>query len=219
MMTITPIRSPEPDTVPANGRAARRALILGGLTALTAGALVVAVPGGHKLDSWWLLLAYLVPFVLATETVAVLERAWFARWRLAELVALATFAVVFCVFVPKMFGRVIADDFAGFYALMRTLVPLLILAIVVPYRLGGGSAGAVRRVAYACLLVMLSGIEDLLFWVWRGVPVPARWDWADHMTVVLGHVASQPEALVFIGLHLSAAAAVLVWPSRTAGAR
>jgi hypothetical protein len=160
-----------------------------------------------------------VPFVLATETVAVLDRAWFARWRLAELVALATFAMVFCVFVPKMFGRVIADDFAGFYALMRTLVPLLILAIVVPYRLGGGSAGAVRRMAYACLLVMLSGIEDLLFWVWRGVPVPVRWDWADHMTVILGHVASQPEAFVFIGLHLAAAAAVLVWPSRTAGAR
>ena len=190
-----------------------RALALGLLTVLAAGG-VTAVAGDRPLTSWWLLVAYLVPFVLAAETVAALEPAWFARWRLPELAAVASFAVVFCVFVPRMFDRVLADDFAGFYALMRVLVPLLILAMALQYRLGGGRASAVRRMSYASLLVMLSGIEDLLFWVWRGAPVPARWDWADHMTVILGHVASRGEAYIFIALHLLAAAAVLLWPSR-----
>jgi len=58
---------------------------------------------------------------------------------------------------------------------------------------------------------MLSGIEDLLFWVWRGEPVPDQWDWADHITVLLGHVASRAEAYVFIGLHLLVAVIVLLW--------
>ena len=56
--------------------------------------------------------------------------AWFARWRLAELAGVATFAVFFCVFAPKMFARVLANDFAGFYSLMRVLTPLLILGIL-----------------------------------------------------------------------------------------
>ena len=190
-----------------------RAVLLGGLTLLTAAAVALGGPDGPELGNLWWLLAHLVPFVLATETIAVLEPRWFARWRLTELAAVASFALVFCVFVPKMFDRVLADDFDGFYGLMRTLAPLLILTIALPYRLGGGQADAVRRMSYASLLVMLSGIEDLLFWVWRGSPIPAQWDWAQHMTVVLGHVASRTEAYVFIGAHLAAAAVVLAMPS------
>ena len=69
-----------------------------------------------------------------------------------------------------------------------------------------------RRAAYASLLVMLSGIEDLLFFVWRGEPVPARWDWADHLTVLFGHVASRTEAYAFVAVHLVAAVLVLALP-------
>ena len=195
----------------------RRPLALGALTLLSAAAVALAGPSGPQLDSVWLLLAHLVPFVLATETIAAVRPEWFARWRLAELVAVGSFALVFCMFVPKMFDRVLADDFDGFYGLMRMLAPLLILAIALPYRLGGGHADAVRRMSYASLLVMLSGIEDLLFWVWRGSAIPARWDWADHMTVVLGHVASRTEAYLFIGLHLAAAVAILVAPAGLVG--
>ena len=194
------------------GRLARTVL-LGSLALLTAAAVAVAGPDGPELDNLWWLLAHLVPFVLATETIAVLDPRWFARWRLAELAAVASFVLVFCGFVPKMFDRVLANDFDGFYGLMRTLAPLLILIIALPYRLGGGGAGAVRRMSYASVLVMLSGIEDLLFWVWRGSPVPAQWDWAHHMTVVLGHVASRTEAYLFIGVHLAAAVAILALPS------
>lgn len=191
----------------------RRFLLLGCLAALSAVGVTLMVPRGHTLTSWWLLLAYLVPFVLATEAIAHMDPAWFARWRLAELAGVATFAVFFCVFAPKMFARVLANDFAGFYSLMRVLTPLLILGIALAYRLGGGAGSSVRRMAYASILVMLSGVEDLLFWVWRGSPVPGSWDWADHITVILGHVASRTEACVFIGVHLVAAVTVLLVPA------
>ena len=93
--------------------------------------------------------------------------------------------------------------------------PLLILAFALHQRLGGSPAATVRRISYASILVMLSGLEDLSFWLWRGQPVPQRWDWADHMTVRLGHVAGRTEAYVFIAAHLLAALAVLCWPSRS----
>lgn len=196
--------------------AVRRTLLTGAAAGLCAVGVVVAVPGGHELDNVLVFLAYLVPFFLAVETVASIQPTWFARGRLTELVGVGGFVLVFLVFVPKMFDRVLADDYDGFYAQMRILTPLLILLFALQYRLGGGAAGSVRRMAYASLLVMLSGIEDLLFHVWRGGPIPARWDWADHMTVRLGHVASRTEAYVFIAVHLLAAAAVLLWPtSRT----
>ncbi|MGI5176912.1 hypothetical protein ACQEVZ_11320 [Dactylosporangium sp. CA-152071] len=181
---------------------------------LVSGVLLVALaPDGKQLDSLWLFLAYLLPFVLATETIAALDPVWLRRWRLPEVVGVLTFTAVFCGFVPRMFDRVIADDFEGFYSLVRVLAPLLILAFALHQRLGGSAAATVRRICYASILVMLSGLEDLSFWLWRGQPVPQRWDWADHMTVRLGHVASRTEAYVFIAAHLVAAVAVLCWPS------
>lgn len=196
----------------------RRFLLLAGATA-AAGALVVGTaPAGKQLDSLWWFLAYLVPFVLAAETVAALDPAWLRRWRLPEIIGVATFAAVFCGFVPRMFDRVIAGDFDGFYALVRVLAPLLILAFALHQRIGGASAATARRISYAGILVMLSGLEDLSFWLWRGEPIPERWDWADHMTVRLGHVASRTEAFAFIAVHLALAVAVLCWPTRRRGA-
>ena len=186
------------------------------LATLAAGVLLVALaPSGKQLDSLGLFLAYLVPFVLAAETIAALDPQWLRRWRLPEVLGVLTFTAVFCGFVPRMFDRVIADDFDGFYSLVRILAPLLILAFALHQRLGGSAAATVRRISYASILVMLSGLEDLSFWLWRGQPIPQRWDWADHMTVRLGHVASRTEAYLFIAAHLVAALAVLCWPSRS----
>lgn len=191
-----------------------RTVLMGLLTASTTAAVTALLPPGNQLDSAWMLLASLVPFVLATETIAGLDPTWFRRWRLSALAGVANFALVFCILVPKVFDRVLADDFDGVYSLMRIMAPVVILTIGLQYRLGGGTSATVRRVAYASLLIMLSGIEDLMFSVWRGTPIPQLWDWADHMTVFLGHVASKPEAYAFITGHLLVAAAVLFWPQR-----
>jgi hypothetical protein len=160
------------------------------------------------------LLVHLVPFVFGVELVASLRPEWFGGGRWRELIQVASFAAVFCYFVPKMFDRFIASDFDAFYYLMLTLMPLLILAFALQHRLGGGRAATVRRGAYASVLVMLSGAEDVMFWVLRGRAIPGQWTWASHINVFFGHVVSRNTAFAFIGVHLSLAALILFLPDR-----
>jgi hypothetical protein len=83
----------------------------------------------------------------------------------------------------------------------------------------------VLRLAGAMLLLQLSGVEDLAFLIIRDLntaeshPIPAVWDWADHMAARLGgHYPTREQAYVFIGAHLVAAVAVLFVPGRVVGA-
>lgn len=155
----------------------------------------------------------LVPFVLAVEAVALFPRSWSRIWWLPALAATLCFVVVMGVFAPRMFASHVNADFDAFYALMRMLVPFVILSLALALRLGGGSGGVVRRASYASLLVMLSGLEDLMFQVWEGNPIPDKWEWAEHITVRLGHVASSTEAFIFIGAHLVLALLILFVPT------
>lgn len=182
-------------------------------------ALVVHETVPNDVENLWSFLLALVPFFLAAEAVARFPEAWAKVWFVPPLMVVAVFTVVMGVFAPLMFGRFVDGDFDGFYGLMRMLMPFLILALVFALRLGGGTAGQIRRAAYASLLIMLSGLEDLMFSVWRGDEVPDKWEWAEHMTVRLGHVASQNEAFAFIAVHLILALAILVVPIRSRSRR
>lgn len=155
----------------------------------------------------------LVPFVLAAESVARFPEAWTKVWFLPALSATVVFLALMGGFAPLMFGAFVDEDFDRFYAIMRVLVAFVILGLAFMLRLGGARAGQVRRASYASLLVMLSGIEDLMFQVWRGTDIPDRWEWAEHITVRLGHVASQNEAIAFIAAHFVVAAVVLFAPA------
>lgn len=193
-----------------------RTVVLAVLTLVSAATVYVAFPKQQTLGNVGVLLAHLVPFVFATETIASLKPAWFERWRLRELTQIVTLAIVFFGFVPMLFHKVIAQtlDFDKFYYLMLTLVPLLILTWALHFRLGGGNPGAVRRAAYANLLLMLSGIEDVMFWVWQHKPVPEHFTWASHINVFLGHVATRADAYVFIAIHVVLAALIVFLPDR-----
>jgi hypothetical protein len=195
-------------------RGITRCLVLAAGALASAAYVEVALPKRQDIASVWVLLAHLVPFVFGAELVASLRPEWFRRWRLAELTQVATFVVVFCYFVPRMFDRFIATDFDAFYYLMLTLMPLLILAFALHHRLGGGKAATVRRAAYASILVMLSGAEDAMFWILRGRPIPDQWFWASHINVFFGHVVSKGTAFAFMGVHLVLAALVLFLPDR-----
>src|SRR5262245_31554248 len=175
----------------------------------------IALPKQQTITTVWVLLAHLVPFVLGTELVAGLRPEWFQRPRLPGLIQVGCFIAVFCYFVPRMFDRFIASDFDSFYYLMLTLMPMLILIFALLYRIGGGAASAVRRGSYACLLVMLSGAEDTMFWVLRGKPIPERWTWASHINVFFGHVVTRNTAFGFMGVHLVLAALILLLPDRS----
>lgn len=205
---------PQPDR-PATARSSRDALLCVGLGVVA----VIAAAAVHELvpndvENLGSFLFALVPFVLAAEAVARFPESWRRVWWVPAALATTTFVMVMGGFAPLMFGSMVDNDFDRFYGQMRILVVFLILALVLGLRLGGATAGQVRRAAYASLLVMLSGLEDLMFQVWRGQDIPDTWDWAEHMTVRLGHVASQNEAFVFIGVHLVLALAVLFVPWR-----
>ncbi|MFE9581048.1 hypothetical protein ACFYO1_32060 [Nocardia sp. NPDC006044] len=191
-----------------------RTTILATLAVVAAGVVWWVSGRQHSIENIWTLLASLIPFVLAAETIASLLPHWFRRGRLVEICALGAFAVVFCFLVPKIFAAALDDDFNRLYSWMRILVPLLILCLALMLRLGGALPAVTRRVSYAGILIMLSGLEDLAFQLLRGKPLADRWDWADHMTVRLGHVASRNEALAFIVVHLLLAGAIVLLPDR-----
>jgi hypothetical protein len=179
----------------------------------------LALPHERELRSLWVLLAKLVPFVLATEAAAALDPAWARRLPLAKLAIPAAFLVYFCFFTPKIFFNSGDDTFDELYNLMLTLTPFLILALVLAYRLAGGGAGTVRRLAYAMLLLMLSGLEDLAYILvnphtdpaWQ--EIPEVWTWAHHMTVFVGQPLTRNQAFAFIAVHVVAALLVLFLPA------
>ncbi|GAB4588123.1 hypothetical protein Ntsu_59550 [Nocardia sp. IFM 10818] len=191
-----------------------RSAVLGALAVVTAAGVWLTGGQEQELGNLWALAVPLVPFVFATETIASVRPEWFRRGRLVEVAALGAFVAVFCFLVPKIFAAAMDGDLDRHYAWMRVLVPTLILCLVFALRLGGGGAATVRRVGYAGILIMLSGIEDLTFQLLRGNGVAEQWDWADHMTVVLGHVASRTEAYAFIAVHLIIAVVVVCLPDR-----
>jgi hypothetical protein len=206
----------------ANGRVDVRRQLPFALLALAAAATTVvvwlALPREREVGSVWELLAKLVPFVLATEAIARMDTDLVRRRWLARIALPAAFLVFFCWFVPRIFYY--NEQFDRLYYYVLTLTPFVILSLALAYRLGGGAPGEVRRVAYACLLLMLSGVEDLAFLVLsphtdpRFWPIPEVWSWASHMTVFLGHPPTRAEAFAFIAVHLALAGLVLFLPGR-----
>jgi hypothetical protein len=103
---------------------------------------------------------------------------------------------------------------------MLALVPFVILALVLAYRLGGGTRETSLRLTFGMLLLQLSGLEDLAFLTVnphtdpQWTPIPETWTWADHMTVFLGHPASKHQAYAFITVHVVLALLVLFLPAR-----
>jgi hypothetical protein len=188
------------------------------VTGLAAAAFVwFGMPHQRDIPNVGVLLVKLVPFVLAVEAVAALRLGPAARRTVALAAIPVCFLVYFAYFVPRVFFEE-GSGSDGVYYLLLTLTPFLILTFVLALRLGGGSAGLVRRLGYALVLLQLSGIEDLAYikvnpqtdpdWL----SVPDVWTWADHITVFLGHPATKEQAYVFIAVHVVLAVALLALP-------
>ncbi|MEU6886001.1 hypothetical protein ABZ918_12425 [Streptomyces viridosporus] len=192
-------------------------LVLAALAAVFAGIVWFAMPHDREVKSLGILLFKLVPFVFATEAIARLDPVWAQRIRL-QMVIPVCFLVYFLYFVPKIFF--VAENHPELYYYVLTLTPFVILSLVLSFRIGGGAAHLVRRLSYAMILLMLSGLEDLAFLTvnehtdpaWQ--TIPEVWTWASHMTVRLGHPASKYEAFAFIAVHVVLALLVLFAPRR-----
>jgi hypothetical protein len=175
------------------------------------------LPHDREVSSLAVLLFKLVPFVCAAAGIAVADPNRLPRPLKGVLICLG-FLVLWCYFVPKLFFS--SDDSNELYYVVLTATPFLILTLTMAYRLGGATTEHTLRLAFALLLLMLSGLEDLAFLTVnhqtdpRWTPIPEVWSWASHMTVILGHPATKYEAYAFIAVHVALAALVLLLPVR-----
>src|ERR1044072_6551321 len=136
-------------------------LIFAALAVLAAAFVWFGLPHDPQVKSLWIFLVKLLPFVLATEAISRLDAEWAKRLKLHVLAIPAAFMVYFLYFVPKIFffGSEVAGTREAYYDLyyhVLTLTPLIIVSLAMAFRLGGGSAGAGRRLGSGMLLVMLS---------------------------------------------------------------
>ncbi|MFF9073866.1 hypothetical protein ACF1A9_16415 [Streptomyces sp. NPDC014872] len=192
-------------------------LILFVLAGVFAGIVWFVMPHDREVKSLGILLFKLVPFILATEAVAQLDPAWARRIHLHLAIPLC-FLVYFIYFVPKIFF--VAEDHPELYYYILTLTPFVVLSLVFSFRIGGGASHLVRRLSYAMILLMLSGVEDYAYLTvndhtdpqWQ--TIPEVWNWASHMTVFIGHAPSKYEAYAFIITHLVLVVFVLFAPTR-----
>ncbi|MEV0130579.1 hypothetical protein AB0H83_19215 [Dactylosporangium sp. NPDC050688] len=193
-------------------------LVLLALAAGTAAVVWFVLPHDREVKSLGIFLFKLLPFIFATEAIARLETELARRLHLVRILVPIMFCVFFLYFVPKIFFYL--DDFPTVYYHILVLTPIIIMALTLAYRLGGGTPGNARRIAYAMLLIMVSGLEDLAFLTvndhtdpqWS--TIPDVWTWASHIKVFLGHYPSKYEAYAFIAVHVVLVVFVLAAPTR-----
>lgn len=183
-----------------------------------AGFIWFGLPHDREVQSLWIFVFKLLPFIFAAEAIARLDVELFKRVQAVRLLIPVCFMVFFLYFVPKIFFYM--DDHPNLYYHVLTVTPFLILTFALSHRLGGGTPGNARRLAFGMLIIMVSGAEDLAFLTvndLRGTdfhPIPEVWSWASHMEVRLGHPPTKNEAFIFIAVHLLIAAFVLFAPTR-----
>lgn len=219
---VTTGEQPRPQPTESFVRA-NRVSLLAALAAVALAIIVYAVsPNEHGLESLWSLLFHLLPFIAAAVAISWLDPAWSAKLRLQLFLPPLCFLVFFCFFVSHVFYYFAQNDFDTYfdslYYTQLMLVPFIILTITLCVRLGGARTSTAMRLAFAMLLLQLSGIEDLSYRVIAlirdGRPIPEVWTWADHIAVRIGGHPTKYEAYAFITVHVIAAILVLALPGR-----
>jgi hypothetical protein len=190
------------------------------------------MPHQREIDSVWILLFKLIPFFLASLSVA-----WFppkTPTLIKVLLVFATLLPFLGFLVPRELHLAIvgyemdpSEDleallatFGEFYTTMAILVPYVILMLAFAYRCGGGNAANSLKIAWTGMLLMLSGYEDIMFWAVnaRGT-FPDVAGWAHHVTVFLGRPATKPEFYGFIAVHVVLIVVVFALPLERIGQR
>ncbi|MFG1612177.1 hypothetical protein ACGFI3_05440 [Nonomuraea wenchangensis] len=194
-------------------------LVMGVVAVALAGLVRFVLPYEQDITTLWGFLVKLTPQLAAIVAVAWLDVETARRLRLHLLVLPALFLGFLLYFVPATFIRAMdiedgSGTFEDLYLHVVVFVPFLIVALLVAYRIGGGSREGVLRTGAAMSILHVSGLEDLVAVSMnrRLDGIPEVWAWADHITVRIGHPATKAEAYAFIATHVVAALLVLFLP-------
>lgn len=193
-----------------------------GLLAFGLGFYALAMmPHEREVKSLSVFVFKLLPFFAAAISISLLDLDLVRRLRL-QLIAIAIcFLMFFIGYVPKLFFDVIVGDGSNVYYMTLVIVPVVILSLTLAYRLGGASTGNCLRLSIVLLLLMLSGIEDVSFFLVNhhepgGAfnPIPEVLDWISHIKVRIGHYPTFNEVIIFMIVHLILAGLVMFLPFR-----
>ncbi|MEV4290903.1 hypothetical protein AB0K40_35790 [Nonomuraea bangladeshensis] len=194
-------------------------LVIGVVAVALAGLVRFVLPYEQDITTLWGFLVKLTPQLAAIVAVAWLDVETARRLRLHLIALPALFLGFLLYFVPATFIRAMdiedgSGTFEDLYLHVVVFVPFLIVALLVAYRIGGGSREGVLRTGAAMSILHVSGLEDLVAVSMnrRLDGIPEVWAWADHITVRIGHPATKVEAYAFIAAHVVAALLVLFLP-------
>ncbi|MGA5757816.1 hypothetical protein [Nonomuraea bangladeshensis] len=194
-------------------------LVMGVVAVALAGLVRFVLPYEQDITTLWGFLVKLTPQLAAIVAVAWLDVETARRLRLHLIALPALFLGFLLYFVPATFIRAMdiedgSGTFEDLYLHVVVFVPFLIVALLVAYRIGGGSREGVLRTGAAMSILHVSGLEDLVAVSMNRQldGIPEVWAWADHITVRIGHPATKAEAYAFIAAHVVAALLVLFLP-------
>lgn len=161
----------------------------------------------------------LSPFVLAVLTVALMP-----RWRFAPSLLVLAVLLYMGYLDTEMVLRILdlaaapADQqdalFEHVYQFELFTATFVVLFALFAFRMGGARTATVLKTGVAAILVVISGLNDLTFWLtndWVGGR-PDTLPWASHIAVFIGADPGVVGGWVFLAVHLALAALVLAMP-------
>ena len=162
----------------------------------------------------------LSPFALAVLTVALLPKGRFGP-ALVVLGVVVYMGYLDTGMVLRILDLANAPDeqqeavFEHVYQFELFIATFIVLFGLFAYRMAGARTASVLKVGVASMLVVVSGLNDLTFWLtndWGPDGRPAVLRWASHIIVFVGGPPGVVTAWVFLAVHLVLAAAVLALP-------
>jgi hypothetical protein len=119
-------------------------------------------------------------------------------------------ALVFlCYIIPRMsyFSLVVTDKDADIIGKAYTMLylicyPMVVLSVAFAYRLGGGLPGKTIKFSVGAMVLLFSGLLDLVWNLANGLPIPETLPYAQHIIIFFGREPKWTEVLLFAICHI-----------------
>lgn len=162
----------------------------------------LGTPHVREIESVWYLAVRVVTFALLCCAIAFFpSRSGRFHWLLC---------IPFIFFAAYIFPRIgyfyFLDgehaEVGSFYTHQFLLsYPGIVLTVAAAYRLGGGSPGRCLKIAFSGMVIIFSGLLDVMWWVVNPVQIPDVID-APHINILTGGPISFGAAILFTLAHV-----------------